>query len=820
MGMGNEASYAEDGPYEENILGGDFGSTEIPEDLMEEPNEEQYEERVFEDFEAANQPLYDGCVEGISQLYLASRLMKVKTDHNLAESCMDEISQTFRDVLPQPNIAPESYYEMKKLTKSLGLPVVKIDICEDNCMLFWKEDSGLLACRFCGKDRFHKNHGKGKRRPKQRMFYLPITERLKRLYQQESTASQMRWHAEHESPEGEMHHPSDAAAWKHFNKVYPDFAEESRNVYLGLATNGFNPVGMSGEAHSVWPVIVTPYNLLPAYDVSKKQKFSMRAALMWTINDFPAYGMMSGWMTHGRLACPYCLDDTKSFWLQHGRKYSWFDCHRMFLPKEHPYRRNVQAFRKGQTVTDDPPRWLTGEEILRERINNIEGLKKTIDCGGNGHEKPASIINGYGKDHNWVKKSIFWELPYWENLLLRHNVDFMHVEKNFFDNLINTVLNVPGKTKDNAKSRMDLPDLCRRWRLLPFAFKELLPKSVHIAISEIALFFRDISAKILKHEDVAILKENIAVKLCNLEKIFPPSFFDVMEHLAVHLADEAALGGPVQYRWMYPFERYMMFEEFMTERNPYMSTNDLQILKDQHFAEWVKNYVVQASNTYEFPMWMLDFVQGPQRKYKSWPIYHSRGYCFHTQCHGQDKKTQHYGVQVRGTIDTDYYGLIEEIIMVEYFGSVGLKAMVFKCKWFDTTEGRGIRKHKSGIIDVSPRWQYEKYDPFILSGNCDQVCFIPYPRVRHTSANDWWACTKVMPRGVRETSEDALVALQDETHNQVVAQSVMLRIETYVVEDDSDYESTPVVPPNDEYVSEDELDEACTDSDSESDSSS
>ncbi|KAF3498987.1 hypothetical protein DY000_02055808 [Brassica cretica] len=48
----------------------------------------------------------------------------------------------------------------------------------------------------------------------------------------------------------------------------------------------------------------------------------------------------------------------------------------------------------------------------------------------------------------------------------------------------------------------------------------------------------------------------------------------------------------------------------------------------------------------------------------------------------------------------------------------------------------------------------------------------------------------------------------------------MLHIETYVVEDDSDYESTPVVPPNDEYVSEDELDEACTDSDSESDSSS
>ncbi|KAH0904339.1 LOW QUALITY PROTEIN: hypothetical protein HID58_043842 [Brassica napus] len=87
-----------------------------------------------------------------------------------------------------------------------------------------------------------------------------------------------------------------------------------------------------------------------------------------------------------------------------------------------------------------------------------------------------------------------------------------------------------------------------------------------------------------------------------------------------------------------------------------------------------------------------------------------------------------------------------------------------------------------------------------------------------TSSNDWWACTKVVPRGVREISEDALTALQDDTHNQVVAPSEMLRFETYVVEDDSDYDSTPVHPPNDGYVSEDELEPSCTDSDSGSDS--
>ncbi|KAL0734616.1 hypothetical protein Bca4012_010826 [Brassica carinata] len=41
----------------------------------------------------------------------------------------------------------------------------------------------------------------------------------------------------------------------------------------------------------------------------------------------------------------------------------------------------------------------------------------------------------------------------------------MHIEKNFFDNTINTLLNVPGKKKDNKNSRLDLPALCSRKEL-------------------------------------------------------------------------------------------------------------------------------------------------------------------------------------------------------------------------------------------------------------------------------------------------------------------------------------------------------------------
>ena len=38
----------------------------------------------------------------------------------------------------------------------------------------------------------------------------------------------------------------------------------------------------------------------------------------------------------------------------------------------------------------------------------------------------------------------------------------MHIKKNVFDNVFNTVLNVPNKTKDNLKARYDIQEICRR----------------------------------------------------------------------------------------------------------------------------------------------------------------------------------------------------------------------------------------------------------------------------------------------------------------------------------------------------------------------
>ncbi|GAA0145258.1 hypothetical protein LIER_42851 [Lithospermum erythrorhizon] len=63
---------------------------------------------------------------------------------------------------------------------------------------------------------------------------------------------------------------------------------------------------------------------------------------------------------------------------------------------------------------------------------------------------------GYFQTHNWKKKNIFWELPYWPKLKIKHKIDFMHNEKNNGENYFFTTMDVKGNTKDTESSREDL----------------------------------------------------------------------------------------------------------------------------------------------------------------------------------------------------------------------------------------------------------------------------------------------------------------------------------------------------------------------------
>ena len=91
--------------------------------------------------------------------------------------------------------------------------------------------------------------------------------------------------------------------------------------------------------------------------------------------------------------------------------------------------------------------------------------------------------------------------------------------------------------------------------LLPMALRGLLEKPIRHAIIRLCKFYNELCQRDLDREKLARLESDVAVIICTLERHFPPSFFDVMVHLTIHLAREARLGGPVHFRWMYPFER-------------------------------------------------------------------------------------------------------------------------------------------------------------------------------------------------------------------------------------------------------------------------
>lgn len=92
-------------------------------------------------------------------------------------------------------------------------------------------------------------------------------------------------------------------------------------------------------------------------------------------------------------------------------------------------------------------------------------------------------------------------------------------------------------------------------QLVTVAIRGLLPQNLCEALTKLSDFFRELCSKVLSTEDLERLESQIALTLCKLEMIFPPSFLDVMEHLPIHLASEAKLAGPVHYHWNYFVER-------------------------------------------------------------------------------------------------------------------------------------------------------------------------------------------------------------------------------------------------------------------------
>uniref|UniRef100_A0A0A9DH02 Uncharacterized protein n=1 Tax=Arundo donax TaxID=35708 RepID=A0A0A9DH02_ARUDO len=366
---------------------------------------------------AANQPLHERTQ--ISQLDAITCLVAVKSQFSLSISCFDAFMSVFCTLLPNGHKLPSNLYEAKKLLSALNMPYEKIDVCPNNCMLFRKENADKNHCNKCGVSRYVEvDSGDGHKRQlpisRKILRYLPFLPRIQRLYMSKSSAKQMTWHEYgHRYNPNKMVHSSDAEAWKQFDRDFPEFAAESRNVRIAIATDGFNPFGMIIATYTCWPIFIIPLNLPPGvcmqkhnmflslvipgpdypgknmsvflepvvdelllgwekgvetYDRATKQNFTMRVVYHTSLHDLPGYVIFCGWCVHGKMPCPVCKGTLHAFWLKYGRKFSFFDKHRQFLPVGHEFRSDRVGFQANVDIHNEPPCRLTGEEARSKWI--------------------------------------------------------------------------------------------------------------------------------------------------------------------------------------------------------------------------------------------------------------------------------------------------------------------------------------------------------------------------------------------------------------------------------------------------------------------
>ena len=148
----------------------------------------------------------------------------------------------------------------------------KIHSCSNDCILYKNEYEVLRRCPRCGLSHFKVKVGQNdeideftkESPPAKVVWYLPIIPRFKRLCANANDVKNLRLHADNRKFDGLLRHPTDSLELKNIDKEFPKFGKESRNLRLGVTTDGMNPFGNLSSNHNSWPVLLVIYNLPPA----------------------------------------------------------------------------------------------------------------------------------------------------------------------------------------------------------------------------------------------------------------------------------------------------------------------------------------------------------------------------------------------------------------------------------------------------------------------------------------------------------------------------------------------------------------------------
>lgn len=308
--------------------------------------------------EAVRLRLYPGSL--LSSLSATLLLLMCCRLHGCSSTFIDELFKLLsKSILPTSNTLPTSEYLASKKLRQLGLSFKSIHACQNSCLLFRGEYASNTHCAKCGAPRYRRV-GKSQV-PFKVLRHFPLIPRIRRMFSTPLQASFMTWHMHYRSTDGMMRCVPNSPQWKQIDLDHPIFASEPRNLRFAMATDGVNPFGVKRSTWSTWPVMLLNYNVPPWLTTKKpfillsliipgkksvtgdnfdvyvqplleelqygwsvgvrvmdaanymgSATFDCRFMCMFTINDYPALGIVSGVVTKGYLGCSCCGPCTAS----------------------------------------------------------------------------------------------------------------------------------------------------------------------------------------------------------------------------------------------------------------------------------------------------------------------------------------------------------------------------------------------------------------------------------------------------------------------------------------------------------------------------
>jgi hypothetical protein len=89
------------------------------------------------------------------------------------------------------------------------------------------------------------------------------------------------------------------------------------------------------------------------------------------------------------------------------------------------------------------------------------------------------------------------------------------------------------------------------------AIRAIKPVYMKMVITRLCYFFNKISQKVIDEDELKHLQEFIGETMAELEMWFPPGFFDITEHLMIHMVDQIRALSLLYLHKMWTYERFM-----------------------------------------------------------------------------------------------------------------------------------------------------------------------------------------------------------------------------------------------------------------------